>query len=424
MAKETIIAAHIIVGAVLPNRKSKNRSNSSNTDTRRKSRLSSKDSLVSRKRNGARKQSLTTKTPTTKNSTTKKKPVSDHGRGANGNFKAVKTLKENKKLKPQANSPLVYDKPHFIEVDTEHDGQRIDNFLVTRLKGVPKAHIYRIIRKGEIRVNKGRVKQTTRLSEGDSIRIPPIKLSSGSDQNLDGARYEFLNKTIVYEDDALLVINKPSGMAVHAGSGIRVGVIEAMRALRSDLKYLELVHRLDRETSGCLVMAKRSAALKALNEDFKTNSLKNKQVDKRYLALVIGAWKFGQRRITKPLNTESRKHGERHVVVDSDGSYSSSIVSPVATDAQASLVEVKLLTGRTHQARVHLQSEGHPIVGDRRYGDESVNKVFKQHKLSRLFLHASQLTFKHPVSGEQTTVTAELPNDLTAVLEAINLCIN
>ena len=162
MAKETIIAAHIIVGAVLPNRKSKNRSNRSNTDTRRKSRSASKESLVSRKRNGARKQSLTTK-----NSTTKKKSVSDHGRGANGNFKAVKTLKENKKLKPQANSPLVYDKPHFIEVDTEHDGQRIDNFLVTRLKGVPKAHIYRIIRKGEIRVNKGRVKQTTRLSEGD-----------------------------------------------------------------------------------------------------------------------------------------------------------------------------------------------------------------------------------------------------------------
>lgn len=315
---------------------------------------------------------------------------------------------------------LDHTKPYFIEVDSEHDGQRVDNFLVTQLKGVPKTHIYRIIRKGEVRVNKGRVKQTSRLQEGDSVRIPPIRLSEPK-QDVDGARFAFLNRAVLYEDDALLIINKPSGMAVHAGSGIKVGVIEALRALRDDVKYLELAHRLDRETSGCLVLAKKSSALKALNEDFKTNSLKNKRLDKRYLALVKGAWKHGQRRITKPLNTDARLHGERHVVVDESGSYASSIATPVDVSSTASLLEVKLLTGRTHQVRVHCQSEGHPIAGDARYGDKTFNKDIKQHKLSRLFLHASKLTFTHPISGDLVTVSAPLPDNLTVVLESLNV---
>ena len=314
-------------------------------------------------------------------------------------------------------------KPYFVEVDSEHDGQRVDNFLVTRLKGVPKTHIYRIIRKGEVRVNKGRVKQTSRLNEGDLVRIPPIRLAEAK-QEVDGARFSFLSKAVLYEDEALLIINKPSGMAVHAGSGIKVGIIEALRALRSDIKYLELAHRLDRETSGCLVLAKKSSVLKALNEDFKTNSLKNKRLDKRYFALVKGSWKHGQRRITKPLNTDARRHGERHVVVDDSGSYASSIVTPIDVSPLASLVEVKLLTGRTHQVRVHALSEGHPIAGDSRYGDVDFNKQLKAHKLSRLFLHASKLTFTHPVSGHSMTVDAPLPENLTIVLESLNLCIS
>jgi len=317
-----------------------------------------------------------------------------------------------------------HNKPRFIEVDAERSGQRLDNFLMTQLKGVPKTHIYRIIRKGEVRINKGRVKQTTRLQLGDLVRIPPIRLAQSDKQDLDGSRYEFLKKTVLFEDEALLIINKPSGMAVHAGSGIKVGLIEALRALRSDLKYLELVHRLDRETSGCLVLAKKSSALKILHEDFKTNSLKNKRLDKRYLALVKGHWQFGQRRITKPLNTDARRHGERYVVVDEAGSYASSIVTPIDVSALGSLIEVKLLTGRTHQVRVHTQSEGHPIAGDSRYGDAEFNKHVKKHKLARLFLHASQLRFTHPLSGGPVAVEAPLPQDLAKVLESLNLCIS
>ncbi len=323
-----------------------------------------------------------------------------------------------------ANKPKLHDSPVFIEIDEEHNGQRVDNYLIAYLKGVPKTHIYRIIRKGEVRVNKGRVKQTTRLVEGDSIRIPPIRLSDASNTVVDGARYEFLRKSVLFEDGALLIINKPSGMAVHAGSGIKVGIIEALRALRTDIKYLELVHRLDRETSGCLVLAKKSSALKLLQEDFKNNSLKNNRLDKRYLALVKGGWKYGQRRITKSLNTDARRHGERHVVVDENGSYASSIATPIDTSSVASLLEVKLLTGRTHQVRVHVLSEGHPIGGDSRYGDKQFNSTMKQAGLSRLFLHACKLSFTHPLTAEMMTVNAPLPTDLKRVLDALDLCIN
>lgn len=318
-------------------------------------------------------------------------------------------------------SPSTSSKAYFVEVDEDHAGQRVDNFLITHLKGVPKTHIYRIIRKGEVRVNKGRVKQTTRLVQGDLIRIPPIRVSEPSNENLDGSRYAFLNKAILFEDDWLLVLNKPSGMAVHAGSGIKVGVIEALRALRTDLKYIELVHRLDRETSGCLVLAKKSSALKTLNDDFKTNSLKNPRLDKRYLTLVQGLWKHGQRRVTKALNTNSKRHGERHVVVDDNGSYASSIMMPRDTSKIASLIEVKLLTGRTHQVRVHSQSEGHTVAGDQRYGDDVFNKQMKSYGLSRLFLHAASITFYHPVSQSQMTIEAALPSELVSVLRNLAL---
>ncbi len=333
--------------------------------------------------------------------------------GANLNRGSEKTA-----LRNRARS---HSKVSFVEVDENHDGQRLDNFLVTYLKGVPKTHIYRIIRKGEIRVNKGRVKQTTRLKEGDSVRIPPIRLGATQSGGLDGNRYRFLADAVLFEDDALLVINKPSGMAVHAGSGIKVGVIEALRAYRSDLKYIELVHRLDRETSGVLVLAKKASALKTLHDDFKTNSLKNPRLDKRYLALLRGQWKHGQRRVTKALNTSARRHGERNVVVDPNGSYASSIMTPISVAATASLVEVKLLTGRTHQVRVHAQSENHPVAGDPKYGESEFNKDMKRVGLSRLFLHAAKLTFIHPLSKNSITLEAPLPNDLLAVLNNLSL---
>jgi len=320
--------------------------------------------------------------------------------------------------KPQA---VNITKAYFVDVDENHAGQRVDNFLITHLKGVPKTRIYRIIRKGEVRVNKGRVKQTTRLELGDVVRIPPIRQSESDVLDLDGARYAFLNKAILFEDDWVMVLNKPSGMAVHAGSGIKVGVIEALRALRTDLKYIELVHRLDRETSGCLVLAKKSSALKTLNDDFKTNSLKNPRLDKRYFTLVKGLWKHGQRRVIKPLNTNAKRHGERHVVVDESGSYASSIMTPKQTSDIASLLEVKLLTGRTHQVRVHCQSENHCVAGDQRYGENEFNKKMKSFGLSRLFLHAASLRFYHPVSQSQMTVKAPLPKELTSVLMNLGL---
>jgi len=318
-------------------------------------------------------------------------------------------------------SPDQMNKAYFVQVGEEHAGQRVDNFLITHLKGVPKTRIYRIIRKGEVRVNKGRVKQTTRLEQGDLVRIPPIRQSDEKLQGLDGERFAFLNKAILFEDDALIVLNKPSGMAVHAGSGIKVGVIEALRALRTDLKYVELAHRLDRETSGCLVLAKKSSVLKALNDDFKNNSIKNARLDKRYLTLVKGRWKHGQRKITKALNTDARKHGERYVVVDSNGRYASSIMTPKSVSNMASLIEVKLLTGRTHQVRVHAASENHPVAGDPRYGEPEFNKAMKQHGLSRLFLHAAELQFIHPVLSEAVRIKAPLPNDLSSVLAKLNL---
>lgn len=307
-------------------------------------------------------------------------------------------------------------KAYFVEVDEEHAGQRVDNFLITHLKGVPKTHIYRIIRKGEVRVNKGRIKQTTRLEQGDQVRIPPIRQRASNNKNLDGARYGFLQKAILFEDDALLVLNKPAGMAVHAGSGIKVGVIEAMRALRTDLRYLELAHRLDRETSGCLVLAKKSSALKALNEDFKNNSIKNARLDKRYLTLVKDRFRGDQRRVTKALNTNARRHGERIVVIDENGSYASSMITPFEVSDTASLLEVKLLTGRTHQVRVHCLSEGHPVAGDDKYGDRDFNKRMKSVGLSRLFLHAVQITLVHPLSEQKVRIAAPLPSELSSVL--------
>jgi len=312
-------------------------------------------------------------------------------------------------------------KAYFVEVDENHAGQRLDNFLITHLKGVPKSRVYRIIRKGEVRINKGRVKQTTRLVEGDMIRIPPIRQTEPDTHSLDGSRYQFLNRAVLFEDESLLILNKPSGMAVHAGSGIKVGVIEALRVLRTDIKYLELAHRLDRETSGCLVLAKKSSVLRALHEDFKNNSLKNTRLDKRYLTLLKGQWRGSKRTVIKALDTNAKRHGERFVVVDKNGSYASSIMKPIDVNEFASLLEVKLLTGRTHQVRVHALSENHPVAGDQKYGDQVFNKEIKGKGLKRLFLHASSIQIIHPLSKKKLRIEAPLPEELTSVLNNLSL---
>lgn len=323
--------------------------------------------------------------------------------------------------RPEKNS-TVGSKPVLLTITEDNDGQRVDNFLISILKGVPKKHIYRIIRKGEVRVNKGRVRQTSRLKQGDIIRVPPVKINATDPAQISVSKYQFLRDEVLYEDDYIMVLNKPSGMAVHAGSGIAVGVIEALRALRTDLRYLELAHRLDRETSGCLVLSKSAKILKILNEDFRSNTLKNKRLDKRYLALVKGRWRHGERRIEKPLDTEARRGGERHVIVSAQGSYASSIVVPREVGQLASLVEVKLQTGRTHQVRVHLDSEGHPLAGDQRYGDVQFNQQMKeQHGLRRLFLHASEIALTHPESGARLRIDAPLPEALKKVSDELRL---
>jgi len=322
-------------------------------------------------------------------------------------------------LMPNANSSTkilpksVLNSVQFIEVDEDRQGQRLDNFLFRHLKGVPKTHIYRIIRKGEVRINKKRVKQTTRLALGDIVRIPPIRISDTRSINIDRQRYEYLNHATLFEDDAFLIVNKPAGLAVHSGSGISVGLIEAMRRLRNDLAYLELVHRLDRETSGCLVLAKKASALRTLQADFRQSSAANSTLDKRYQALVKGRWRHGQRRIEKPLNTQARVKGERTVKVDQKGQYACSIAKPLATSKIASLIEVKLLTGRTHQVRVHCQSESHPLAGDQRYGDSEFNQAMRQLGLKRLFLHASSLSFVHPMTQTKIQIQAEMPEELS-----------
>jgi len=312
-------------------------------------------------------------------------------------------------------------RPVLLSVDDAHDGQRLDNCLLTLLKGVPKSHVYKIIRKGEVRINKGRAKQTTRLKAGDQVRIPPIKLQELASKSVPESHRALLD-AILFEDDVMMVINKPSGFAVHAGSGIRVGVIEAMRSLRSDLPYLELAHRLDRETSGCLMMAKKTSALRALNAAFAGSSPGSRRLKKTYLALVKNKFAHGQRVVDKPLDTHARRGGERHVRISEKGNKASSILRPLGTTRTASFLQIRLRTGRTHQARVHCMAEGHPIAGDQRYGDREFNLMLRQrYGLNRLFLHASELAFQHPVSDENIMISAPLPAALQAILAQLGL---
>jgi 23S rRNA pseudouridine955/2504/2580 synthase len=353
-------------------------------------------------------------------------------------------------------------KAEFVTVDENSDGQRLDNFLIRQLKGVPKTHVYRIIRSGEVRVNKGRASADTRIAEGDVVRLPPVRVSERMAEKTEAmateaAKYALTNsletsignatdgrkinniisKTsilkdfpILLEDDHVLAISKPAGVAVHGGSGISFGVIEQLRMARPQAKFLELVHRLDRETSGILLVAKKRSALTNLQNQFR-----ERETGKTYLALVVGAWPANKKVLDKPLHkyllpTKDGSEGERRVKVttkdDPEGMKSVTLVKVRQTFANFTLLEVTIKTGRTHQIRVHLASEGHPIAGDDKYGDFELNKALQKPfktqvtALKRMFLHAWRLQLTHPATAERVELQNELPPELQSFIDSLN----
>lgn len=299
-----------------------------------------------------------------------------------------------------------------VEIDPDQAGQRIDNFLRGVLPGLPKGRLYRMLRRGEVRVNGGRVRAEYRLEAGDEVRVPPATLKApGRQPDPDAAQR--LEACILFEDARLLVVNKPAGLAVHGGSGVSHGVIELLRAARPDLRQLALAHRLDRETSGCLVLTKKRSALRRLHQLFRDG-----EVEKNYLALVAGDWQFGDVTIDEPLLVTNRRGGERHVVVSNRGKPAQTRVSLSQSWGTASLVRCRPLTGRTHQIRVHLLSAGHPIVGDERYGSDDANREMAKRGLGRLFLHAQSIGFPD-ASGNEQLFVAPLPDDLKRFLDTL-----
>ncbi|PCJ44872.1 MAG: 23S rRNA pseudouridine(955/2504/2580) synthase RluC [Moraxellaceae bacterium] len=304
-------------------------------------------------------------------------------------------------------------KVQYITVTEDQDGQRLDNFLKSRLKGVPKSMLYRIIRKGEVRVNKKRAKPDTRIQADDIVRIPPVRMSEKSDaEPLVGSRVQhLLSERILFEDEGLIVLNKPSGIAVHGGSGLSFGVIEALRQMRPESTFLELVHRLDRETSGCLMIAKKRAVLKRLHEYLREGGM-----DKTYHALVVGRWKGKQHRIDAPLQKFHLASGERVVKVSRDGKDSLTKFRLLEHLDGATFVEAKPVTGRTHQIRVHTQFAGHPIAGDEKYTTREQNQLFKAAGLKRLFLHAVKIEIPDADGKKNLIIEAPLDEDLKKVL--------
>ena len=305
-----------------------------------------------------------------------------------------------------------------LVVDEGSEGQRLDNFLLRILKGVPKTHVYRVIRSGEVRVNKGRAGADTRLALGDEVRVPPVRMAEPAPAGTPAApAREF---PVLFEDEHLLAIAKPSGVAVHGGSGVAFGVIEQLRRARPDARFLELVHRLDKETSGVLLLAKKRSALLAVQDQFR-----NRDTAKRYTALVIGSWPASKKVIDVALHKTLDAQGERHVrpvpAEHADGRRSITLVKVAKAFAGYTLLDVTLKTGRTHQIRVHLASEGHAIVGDPKYGDFALNREMArgEHRFGRMFLHARQLAFEHPASGERITLTAPLPAECETLLSRL-----
>jgi 23S rRNA pseudouridine955/2504/2580 synthase len=289
-----------------------------------------------------------------------------------------------------------------LEVGEEAAAQRIDNFLLRHLKGVPKSHVYRVLRSGEVRVNSGRVKPEYRLQPGDRVRVPPIRVSPRQTTNAKPAEFP-----VVHEDGALLVVDKPAGVAVHGGSGVSYGVIESLRASRPQAKYLELAHRLDRDTSGLLMVALKRGALVELHR-----MLREGEVEKVYLAVAKGAWEGGPRELRESLHKYVDAKGERRVAVREGGMKAVTRVRALKSSADFSLLEVRLLTGRTHQIRVHLAHAGHPVLGDGKYGDFALNHALEREGVRRLFLHASRLALLHPVTGEKLELRSALPADI------------
>jgi 23S rRNA pseudouridine955/2504/2580 synthase len=309
----------------------------------------------------------------------------------------------------QTDSPKV----SFIEITEDHSEQRLDNFLCTLLKGVPKSRIYRIVRKGEVRVNKGRVNVHYRLMTGDIVRIPPIRTAERTEDTFvpQGLR-DALQHSILFEDDGFLIINKPAGFAVHGGSGVSSGVIEGLRLLRPEARFLELVHRLDKDTSGCLVIAKKRSALRLFHELFRDN-----HIHKTYIALLAGRWQRKKLIVNAPLLKNIEKSGERMVCISPLGKEAETLFRRLQAFSDATLVEASPKTGRTHQIRVHALSLGHPIVGDERYGLDDTNKQFRNKGYKRMFLHAQTLRFQHPVTGVAMSITAPLPAQLEQLLQ-------
>ncbi len=303
----------------------------------------------------------------------------------------------------------------LLVIDAEQEGQRIDNFLKTQLKGVPKSLIYRIVRKGEVRVNKKRIKPEYKLEIGDEVRIPPVRVAE--ENALPSAKLssiQALEAQILYEDEALIVLNKPAGMAVHGGSGLSFGVIEGLRALRPESRFLELVHRLDRDTSGCLLVAKKRSALKSLHEQLRLKSMR-----KQYAALVRGQWQNHVKVVNAPLLKNVLQSGERIVRVNPEGKPSETRFRVMMRFAEATLVEASPITGRTHQIRVHTAHAGHPIACDDKYGEAEFDARMRALGLQRLFLHASRVTFVHPGSQKEMSFEAPLDPHLQQLLQVL-----
>jgi 23S rRNA pseudouridine955/2504/2580 synthase len=300
------------------------------------------------------------------------------------------------------------------EIDADRAGQRLDNYLLGELKGVPRSHVYRLIRSGQVRVNSGRTTPSYRLQAGDRVRVPPVGVRPTASPVATPDRLDWLAERIIHEDQRLLIIDKPAGLAVHGGSSISLGCIEALRLLRPTAKDLELAHRLDRGTSGCLLLAKRRSTLRVLHE-----LLREGRVDKRYLTLVQGMWPADAAEIDAPLVTR-RVGGEARVKVDASGKEARSSFRVLDRYAKtASLLEVSIDTGRTHQIRVHAAHVGHPVAGDERYGDKDFNRYLQSFGLQRMFLHAHSISFEWPETGEPFSASAPLPDDLKAVLTAL-----
>ena len=302
-----------------------------------------------------------------------------------------------------------------VTIDEGHAGQRLDNYLLSLLKGVPRSWVYRVLRRGEVRVNKGRSKPDRRLRQGDVVRIPPVRTAQKTATHPPAGLIRAIEEAVLFEDDRLLVLNKPSGIAVHGGSGLTHGVIEVLRASRGEPSGLELAHRLDRETSGCLMVAKRRSALRALQALQRRNA-----IVKRYQALLLGRIRRDSWRVDLPLRKNTLSSGERIVRVDPGGKPAATRFRVLERYRGATRVSAELETGRTHQIRVHALACGHPILGDPKYGDETANRSFREFGLRRLFLHAADIDFTWPDGAGRVAVTAPLPDELVRTLDRLD----